>query len=191
MSDFNPDVYWEMRGGPGYLTTLGPDYPVVLEIEKLFYRWLLHETGAAQLLDFGCGTGNLFDLWRRVPFVHAYDRSQSQIEAARKTCCHYDIRHGSSDDRTKTPYSDQMFDLIVACNVLQNVRHEDIGGLLTELHRICRGSVGLVVAAPFRETEEHSFDHDYYDLLKDGFNVKYDVIIGPYRLIWAVRKSDG
>lgn len=186
---FDPDVYWEMRGGNQYLGTLRDDHENVISVEKMFYRWIIAEADISSVLDFGCGTGVMFPAWERLTAVHAYDRSLSMINIAKSAGYDYNIRFRNGDPRTIVPYSDQQFDLVAACEVLPAIVPDEIGAMIEELHRVCRGYLGAVVTTPFKSETEWYFSHNYDELLKPFFDIKESLVVAPYRFIWAKRKA--
>lgn len=178
---YNPDQYWENRGGPSYREyTESAGYAQYHDAQRAFFSALITRVRPQRLLDFGCGTGKLFPLWKDVPEVHAYDRSQSQIEESRRAASSlrpenpYRVLHYVAAERAEVPYDDDYFDLIVVAEVLLHVLPEDIGSLLDELRRICRGQLAIVTAAPFTNAAAHCFDHDYAALLLGRFDILDD-----------------
>ncbi len=189
---YEPDQYWEDRGGASYrVYTESPGYRHYREAQFDFFQKLIEESKPARLLDFGCGSGKLFPLWTAVPEVHAYDRARSQIEIARAESTRlrpdnpYRIMHCLTEGRAETPYDDDYFDLIVVAEVLLHVVPDDIGLLVNELHRICRGHLAIVVPAPFKNPAPHCFDHDYASLYQDRFSITDDHCLHNQRYLTA------
>ncbi|MBI5868487.1 MAG: class I SAM-dependent methyltransferase [candidate division Zixibacteria bacterium] len=189
---YNPDQYWENRGGPSYREyTESAAYAQYHHAQHEFFTNLIAQLKPQCLLDFGCGTGKLFPIWTGVSEVHAYDRSQSQIEEARRAASRirpenpYKVLHYVAPQRGEVPYDDDYFDLVVVAEVLLHVLPEDIGGLLDELRRICRGHLAVVTAAPFTNAAAHCFDHNYpalfmgrFDLIDDHAVLRQRYLVG-------------
>jgi SAM-dependent methyltransferase len=189
---YDPDQYWEARGGESYrLYTDSPEYRRYREAQFAFFRELIAELKPERLLDFGCGSGKLFPLWTAVPEVHAYDRARSQIEIARAEAARvrpghpYQIMHCLAGERAETPYDDDLFDLIVAAEVLLHVVPADADALVAELRRICRGRLALVVPAPFDNPAPHCFDHDDVTLFENRFAITGDRCLHNQRYLTA------
>ena len=103
---YDPDEYWQDRGGKSYREyVVSPDYEVYKEEQESFCRKLVAECKPERLLDFACGTGKLFPVWRDIPEVHGYDRAISQIEIARVEAGHirpddpYHLMHFLAEER--------------------------------------------------------------------------------------------
>ena len=199
---YNPDVYWEQRGGESYLASIRiDDYGQHLVEQLRFFRDIVTDYKPEELLDFGCGTGKLFSLWKDVAYVSAYDRSHSMIREAmkeRELVWSDDTKVsfwcGYGQDRKTIPYADGQFDLVVACEVLAHIMPDDIEAIVGELARVLKvkskkGRLAIVTAAPFKNGAAHNFDYDYEALLKKDFTIEQDELLSPYRHILAVRKD--
>lgn len=189
---YDPDTYWQTRGGEAYREyTLNPAYQIYREAQDAFIAGLVARVAPHSLLDFACGTGKLFPHWIDVPEVDAYDRALSQIEVARREAARvrperpYRVMHCLTDSRTELPYDDGQFDLVVAAEVLLHVLPEDIGALLSELKRVCRGCLAIITAAPFDNPAAHCFNHDYTALLEGHFLITDDFARHRQRYIVA------
>ena len=190
--DYQPDQYWEDRGGPAYKSyTESAPYAQYKDAQEAFFRRLLADVQPQRMLDFGCGSGKSFPLWADVPEVHGYDRSRSQIEVARtearglRSANPYQLMHCLTGERTEVPYDDGYFDLVAVIEVLLHVLPEEIDALMDELHRICRDYLVIVTAAPFDNPAAHNFNHDYPGLLKDRFDIVDDHVVLQQRYIVA------
>ncbi|MEW5701237.1 MAG: class I SAM-dependent methyltransferase [Candidatus Zixiibacteriota bacterium] len=194
---YEPDSYWEARGGEGYRAYVNsPEYAVYREEQARFFAALVAELHPRTLLDFGCGTGKLFPLWQDVPEVHGYDRSRSQLAVADGEARRlrpdrpYHLMCGIGSVRTRLPYDDSHFDLVVAAEVLLHVVPDEIGALVADLHRICRGTLAIVTAAPFDDPAPHNFNHDYDALLRrPPWRVASDHVRHAQRYIVARRSN--
>jgi len=194
---YEPDAYWEARGGESYRAYVNsPEYAVYREEQARFFSRLVAELNPRTLLDFGCGTGKLFPFWSPVPEVHGYDRSRSQLAVAHQEALRicpgnpYSLMCGAAcgeplvpseaegsrtaAGRTRLPYDNEYFDLVVAAEVLLHVVPGEIAAMVAELHRVCRGTLAIVTAAPFDNPAPHNFNHDYLTLLQGWFAVVDD-----------------
>lgn len=189
---YDPDQYWEARGGSSYRDyTESPGYRHYRDAQFAFFRRLIATLQPDRLLDFGCGSGKLFPLWESVPHVDGYDRARSQVEIARveafrvRASNPYRVMHCLAPERADTPYDDDYFDLVVAAEVLLHVLPEDVDALVAELHRVCRGHLAIIVPAPFDNPAPHCFDHDYETLFHDRFVMTDDHCLHAQRYITA------
>lgn len=192
LPQYQPDDYWEDRGGTAYKAyTESAPYAQYKQAQEAFFRDLLADVRPRRMLDFGCGSGKSFPLWADIPEVHGYDRARSQIDVARIESIRlrphqpYRLMHCLTGDRTETPYDDDYFDLVTVIEVLLHVLPGEIGALVCELHRICRGRLVIVTAAPFDSPAPHNFNHDYASLLSDRFEIVDDHVVLQQRYIVA------
>ncbi|HUU44632.1 MAG TPA: class I SAM-dependent methyltransferase [Acidobacteriota bacterium] len=187
---YDPDSYWDDRGGDSYQTYVeSADYAVYRREQDRFFTDLIARLCPERLLDFACGTGKLFPIWKPVAEVHGYDRALSQVRVARREVARvrpenpYHILHYSTGSRTELPYDDDYFDLVVAAEVLLHVLPADIDAMVAELHRVCRGHLAVVTAAPFDNPAPHCFNHDYPLHLKGLFEITDDHAVHRQRYI--------
>ena len=186
----NPDRYWEARGGAGYISTLSTEHKQSDQVQRVFFGEIIERIRPVSLLDFGCGTGRLFDLWDayKIREVFGYDRSRSQLQIARDLGFPFKLMFANGNVRNRIPYEDHQFDLVVACEVLPHVLSEEITGMLYELHRVCRNRLALVVSSPTHPMQFHSTHHDYDVLLSPLFSKIQDKVVDSYRFIEAEKK---
>ena len=187
---YDPDPYWEQRGGSTYRQYVqSPGYAKYREEQDRFFADLVARLRPVRLLDFGCGTGKAFPLWKHVPEVHVYDRSLSQLEVARQEAARvgpdnsYKFPPTVPESRTELPYADDAFDLVVTAEVLLHVVPQEIGAMIAELHRVCSGHLAFVTAAPFEQPAPHNFSHDYSDLMDGLFRTVDDHVVHQQRYI--------
>jgi SAM-dependent methyltransferase len=192
---YDPDTYWQERGGISYKTyTESPDYQMYRGAQAAFFEELLARLRPQRMLDFGCGSGKSFPLWIDVPEVHGYDRAVSQIDVARAEMIRlrperpYKLMYCATDSRTETPYDDDYFDLIATVEVLLHVLPDELAPLIWELHRICRGYLAIITAAPFENPAPHNFNHDYGAVLSEGFDIVEDYNLHQQRYIIARKR---
>ncbi len=121
------------------------------------YQELLKKTVTAldiredgvQILDAGCGTGNLADALSSAKVsVHGADGSSAMLKRAKaKTLrCANPVRYIKADFNQPLPYRDGVFDGVVSLNVLYALR--DPRSALRELHRVLKFGGLLVLATP-------------------------------------------
>ena len=192
----DPDSYWERRGGRDYPKTLKKADIDAIPVQKMFLRNAVNRFQPRILMDFGCGTGKHFDIWRDIPTVVAYDRSQSMISVSRETQDHlrtgYSIVRGNSDHRDRLPFNGDQFDMIVACEVFPHVLETDISSLIAEFSRIMakNGNIVAVVSPPDHDFQPHSCNHDYKKLFPDnGFRIMHDVTDAGYRFLMIEKEQ--
>lgn len=196
--NYDPDNYWEARGGPSYKAyTESPDYQIYRGAQAAFFEELLGRIRPHRLLDFGCGSGKSFPLWVDVPEVHGYDRARSQIDVARAEMMRlrpvrpYRLMHCVTGSRAEVPYDDDYFDMIAAVEVFLHVLPEELPALIDELNRICRGYLAVITAAPFDNAASHCFNHDYNAIFNGRFDIVEDYNLHRQRYIVARKRPVG
>jgi len=194
LPDFDPDVYWNNRGGKHYDESIAvPDYEVYLKYQRKWLSGLVGKAKPKNLLDFGCGTGAMFACWEGVEKVTAFDRSYTMLHQSRvlnrRKGYEYEFRGPESDNRARTPFNDNSFDFVAMATVLAHLRPDDFLAFHSELRRISRpGATWAIITAATCDDSESAYmwDHDYGELLDIGVKVLDDHNFGPYRLIEAV-----
>ena len=196
LPDFDPDAYWNDRGGSNYDATISiPDYREHLARQRTWFWGLVNGCKPKTLLDFGCGTGAMFECWVNVPEVFAYDRSHTMIHRARvlnrQQKYGYKIIGPDSTNPALTPYHDETFDFIAMATVLAHVKPSDIRALKNELFCISKpgAKLAIVTAAPFDDSQiGYMWNHNYKEFLDGHVKVLDDNVYGPYRYVEAVRE---
>jgi SAM-dependent methyltransferase len=187
---YDPDSYWEDRGGEsyrGYVESSG--YTAYRDEQDRFFKDLIANLHPDRLLDFACGTGKLFPIWTPVAEVHGYDRALSQILVARREAERvrpnqpFHVLHCLTQSRTELPYDTDYFDLVVAAEVFLHILPGDLDAMIAELHRVCRGHLAVVTAAPFENAAAHCFNHDYPRHLQGMFEMIDDHAVHRQRYI--------
>jgi SAM-dependent methyltransferase len=102
---------------------------------------LIPPDGGGQVLDVGCGAGNMFHHLARYGSVTGVDNNSRPLAVARERG--YDVRQGLAED---LPFDDEAFDLV---SLLDTVEHcEDDMAVLRECYRVCAHGGHLVVTVP-------------------------------------------
>ncbi len=101
---------------------------------------------APRLLDYGCGTGILLAVLRRLGFggtLEGCDVSSGMLEEAAQTWKHGDLPNLQLMEGHRAPYADGIFDVIVVSGVLHHVEpaqrepvYQDLVRLLTPGGRV-------------------------------------------------------
>jgi SAM-dependent methyltransferase len=97
-----------------------------------------------QVLDWGCGFGQMADLLDRrgVP-VTLYDYRPTEPPGRRPLLHHPRLLADVGDDPVRLPYEDDRFDAVLSCGVLEHVSDPDAS--LDELRRVLRPGGRLYV----------------------------------------------
>lgn len=127
--------------------------PVEIEEDKHFWfagrTWSLLNVmdrvvgpdGKKQVLDIGCGAGNMFHHLARYGSVVGVDNNPKPLSVARERG--YDVREGLAED---LPFETESFDLV---SLLDTVEHcDDDMAVLRECYRVCTPGGHLVVTVP-------------------------------------------
>lgn len=107
----------------------------------------------ARVLDVGCGKGFLlrdFRELRRDLDVHGFDISLYAVEHAEDVVRDVVFVH---DARTRFPFADDFFDLVISINTLHNLYLHDLVPALREVERVGRRAY-VVVESYRNETEK-------------------------------------
>ena len=97
--------------------------------------------GQTQVLDIGCGAGNMFHHLARYGPVSGVDNNPKPLAVARERGYH--VREGQAED---LPFDDGAFGLVA---LLDTVEHcEDEMAVLRESYRVCAPGGHLVVTVP-------------------------------------------
>lgn len=122
---------------------LDNDYPGTAAKRRVLSRMcnaLATTRGGGSLLDVGTGAGVMMHLAR----AHGL-RPVAGTEALHSFCSpEQGIRHAYTHD---LPYTDASYDHVACVNVLEHLLSEDVEPALTELRRVARSTVIVVVAA--------------------------------------------
>lgn len=102
----------------------------------------------ATVLDVGCGTGaNLDVLAARGRVIVGVDRSAIPLQLQRESG--KTRRTLTQADALALPFADRSFDLVLALDVLEHLRHDHQGA--AELYRVCRPQGVAVIFVPALE----------------------------------------
>lgn len=96
------------------------------------------------ILDVGCGGGHLIKFLERKGFkkISGIDISNRAVERCKKR----GIKDVFVEDGAETKFDDKMFDIIIADNVLEHIKDENVA--LNEWNRILKKNGRLIVFVP-------------------------------------------
>ena len=151
-----------MNSPPAFIgLLLNPHFLIRYHLNQGLQKVSNHVQGVT--LDFGCGSK---------PFVHFF------------TCINYigvDIEisghdHTSSEvdvyyDGKVLPFSDEFFDSIFSCEVLEHV--PNFTEIIPELSRVIKSGGSAVITVPFI-WPEHELPYDYYRFTRNGLVYQFE-----------------
>ncbi|MFL5801275.1 MAG: class I SAM-dependent methyltransferase [Roseiflexaceae bacterium] len=138
----NPEIY-------ALLDTVLETYWRYIARHELFARWwsrYRQPSTTYRVLDVGCGTGNLLAyLAKRVPMAPA---GIDLFPDTLPYCVQRGIGAVSAADATALPFHDNMFDFVIAQDVVEHVEDDRLA--LQEMQRVCApGGMTLVLVPAF------------------------------------------
>ncbi len=109
---------------------------------------LSHSILNGNLLDLGCGFGEKANVFRKIGFkVTGIDYDRERILKARADFQEIDFRH--FEFKQQLPFSDNTFDVVFSCSVLQYVDHRLV---LDECKRVLKPGGALYLLKTLRIT---------------------------------------
>lgn len=131
-------------------------FPAVRACQEEFLRWQqLRGTGPFRLLDVGCGTGTLVNLFSDQPgaeLLVGLDYSPAMIRrlAGKIGCSPQGARlHAVLGDAERLPFASQSFDVVTCCHSFHHYPHQ--AAVIREFARVLRPGGLLVVVDGFRD----------------------------------------
>ena len=102
-----------------------------------------------QVLDAGCGTGNLtIRLADQQRQVTAIDFSEGMVKTAREKTKQYENVTVASGNITDLDFPDESFDAVTSVNVLFNIEHPEMA--IREMSRVLKPNGKLVISSPLK-----------------------------------------
>jgi 2-polyprenyl-3-methyl-5-hydroxy-6-metoxy-1,4-benzoquinol methylase len=145
-----PDVHQQKYFYDEYWKGLKPIGAYKMQRTQWIMNVLLAERKKIQhvdikLLDLGCGDGRLVPLWNVVAGGTAYglELSPQAVATAGKM---YPFINYAEGDATRTPYANEMFDIIVCQEVIEHVEGQQ--QLINECNRILKKGGTLILTTP-------------------------------------------
>lgn len=152
MEDYRERIYrsYVTRGGAGvhrFDPQLAERWGRIYD--RYFEGWLPRDQGAA-VLDLACGNGNLLYFFKERGYrnLHGVDVSAEQVAQARRVVS--DVVQASFADYLTN--RDATFDLIVAMDVVEHLRKDEVLELFDACRRALRPGGRLIVQTPNGES---------------------------------------
>jgi malonyl-CoA O-methyltransferase len=122
----------------------GEDNPLVL-LEELRISSFIGDVKGLSVVDIGCGTGRHALRWASAGArVTAVDFSKAMLERARAKPGAAGVTFLQHDLTTPFPFSDQTYDRVLCCLVLDHVA--DLGALFQEFARLCKSGGQVIIS---------------------------------------------
>lgn len=158
---YNAKKYWSARENPN-------SSPHIQHIERHIVPIFL--SGVTSMLDFGVGTGRLFELYPGgsvvgMDFVDTYkDRAIKQAQRMNLNYFHCGYNPGEA-----LPFENKYFDRAIASKVLLHIPHPE--GIIAELARVA-GKVLIIDTWNENQKAKHVFVHNYKKILNE-YNISF------------------
>lgn len=161
--------YMEPLKGTHIYDSIVRDYYEKTDIVDAGYgRWLermlsylvqRYNLKGKQILDFGCGTGELTVRMNLLGYqCFGIDIHKKHLELAKILA----KENGLPEDififnsAPRLPFSDKSFDIVTMFSVLEHLDDATLEWLLPELYRVCRGVVYVLVPNRLKPTDDHT-----------------------------------
>lgn len=136
--------------------------------QKLYSRVIdtMNENEFKNVLDIGCGTGNiLFELLKKKNVTAAgIDLSENMLAIAKNRLGDKaDLRKGDSEN---LPWESNAFDMIICTDSFHH--YPNPKGVLTEMHRVLSPEGKIVIADPWLPTPLRQISNLFIPFSKDG-----------------------
>jgi ubiquinone/menaquinone biosynthesis C-methylase UbiE len=140
---FNWDSFWTEFSKEAY------DYTNLLpENRRMLNKIALLAGKGNNILDAGCGTGNLIIKLIKNNKVTGLDLNDSMLSIAAKKTKQYDFVTLKQGDVTKLPFCDNIFDVVTSVNVIYNLNNPQ--SAIKEARRVLKDNGLLIVASPLK-----------------------------------------
>ncbi len=152
------------EGEPTIATIAQPAAPAITELPEDQHWWFATRTwslmnlldatvwsraergarpsGTLDVLDLGCGAGNMIHHLSRYGNVKGVDVDARPVAMAQARG--YDVRQG--DVTSDVPFPDESFDLVTVLDVIEHVDNDE--GVLRQAHRVLRPGGSLTITTP-------------------------------------------
>ena len=135
----------------------------------LLRPWLRNRTTVfSAVLDAGCGTGMMVDVWRSLNLtnVTGVDLSRGMLDHALQRRFYTRLIHRSLDE--PLPFGDESFDVIACIGVLSYILPENRLAVLHEFVRVAREGAIVTFSHVTEYLTQQSWEHHQAKLTKKG-----------------------
>jgi 2-polyprenyl-3-methyl-5-hydroxy-6-metoxy-1,4-benzoquinol methylase len=127
-----------------------------LRLFRALYRRFLPESRQAEILEVGCGTGSFLFFLQSEGYehIHGIDLGEEQIAAARA------LGIDTVEVANGLPYMaarPEMYDLVVALDVLEHLTKDEVFAFLDHVHRALRPGGRVLLRTPNADSPYHSW----------------------------------
>lgn len=161
---YNSKEYWNERKDPN-------KYNNIMDYESREIPPFVKQ--AETVLDFGCGIGRTFPLYKDKE-VTGVDFSSMYADRCDKRMKH--IIHDVHE--SNLPFKDDSFDVGLLIKVTLHATSMEVDRILSEVGRVCQKVMLIAYDGDLDKLAPHVFKHDYEDILIElGFNIEYSKLI--------------
>jgi SAM-dependent methyltransferase/glycosyltransferase involved in cell wall biosynthesis len=160
------EAWWQQYGGPDWLREVTARKPQQRHYgqQEAFVFGFFEGLGPVRALDFGCGFGRHLRNLKRIGAseFHGVDMSQKMVDTAREHVADPAIasRIQRIQPRSRLPFPDGYFDVVMTSEVLIHVDTLDLPAILRELWRVSKSAILHIENLPVTGSRKENLAHD-------------------------------
>lgn len=149
--------------------------------ETPWYRQFLNPVvdeidNQTEVLDIGTGTGKLLQILSNEKEVKCFgiDTNSSMLGEAKKKLNKSNAQLQKIEATEKLPFNNNSFDFITICNVLFNLKQNEINHILTEALRVLKRDGKIIVLTPTGKGNLMTLTKSYFSLKNLSIYIWYN-----------------